>query len=117
MKYSNDSSARRRVAEPVQVYLRPAERDRLERLTTKLDTTKSDVLRRGLEALEGQLSDPERHPVLGIIGMVSTAHAPGIDVAWSHDEYLAATEAASWSMRRRTRGRGVTGRPGGEDSG
>ena len=83
---------------------RLSERDRLERLTTKLDPTKSDVLRRGLEALEGQLSDPERHPVLGIIGMVSTAHAPGIDVARSHDEYLAALEAASWSSRRRVRG-------------
>ena len=104
MKYSNDKSTARRVAEPVQVYLRPAERDRLERLTTKLDTTKSDVLRRGLEALEGQLSDPERHPVLEIIGMVSTAGTPGVDIARAHDEYLAATESASWSRRRRTRG-------------
>jgi len=117
MKYSNESSARRRVAEPVQVYLRPAERDRLERLTTKLDTTKSDVLRRGLEALEGQLSDPERHPVLDIIGMVSTSHDAGADIARAHDDYLAATEAASWSRRRRVRGgRGLTGRPGGQDS-
>jgi len=117
MKYANDTSARRRVAEPVQVYLRPAERDRLERLTAKLDTTKSDVLRRGLEALEGQLSDPERHPVLEIIGMVSTAHAPGIDVARAHDEYLEAIEAASWSRQGRVRGgRGLTGRPGGQDS-
>lgn len=46
-------------------------------LTAKLGTTKSDVLRWGLEALEGQLSDPERHPVPEIIGMVSTAHTPG----------------------------------------
>ncbi|MDE2982519.1 MAG: hypothetical protein OXU74_15120 [Gemmatimonadota bacterium] len=104
MKPSNDRSTERRVAEPVQVYLRPAERDRLERLTAKLDTTKSDVLRRGLEALESQLTDPERHPVLEIIGMVSTAHDPGIDVARAHDDYLAATEAASWSRRRRVRG-------------
>ncbi len=104
MKSSNDQSAGRRVAEPVQVYLRTAERDRLERLTAKLDTTKSDVLRRGLEALEGQLSDPERHPVLEIIGMVSTEDDPGIDVARAHDEYLTATEAASWSRRRRERG-------------
>lgn len=104
MKHSNDDSTGRRVAEPVQVYLRPAERDRLERLTTKLDTTKSDVLRRGLEALESQLLDPERHPVLEIIGMVSTAQDAGVDVGRAHDEYLAATEAASWSRRRRVRG-------------
>jgi hypothetical protein len=41
-----------RVAEPVQVYLGGPDRDRLERLAERLDTTKSDVLRRGLEALE-----------------------------------------------------------------
>ncbi len=42
----------RRVAEPVQVYLDPADRDRLDRLTERLEATKSDVLRRGLEALD-----------------------------------------------------------------
>src|SRR5512135_3403816 len=41
-----------RVGEPVQVYLDPADRDRLERLAAQLDATKSDVLRRGLAALE-----------------------------------------------------------------
>ena len=43
-----------RVAEPVQVYLQPPDRERLERLTARLGTTKSDILRRGLEALEAQ---------------------------------------------------------------
>ena len=97
MKYSHDKSPKRRVAEPVQVYLRPREKDRLERLTAELDTTKSDVLRRGLEALELQVSDPEHHPVLRIIGMVSLPDDPGFDIAREHDEYLAATEIASWS--------------------
>lgn len=41
-----------RVAEPVQVYLDEADRARLDRLTERLDTTKSEILRRGLEALE-----------------------------------------------------------------
>ncbi len=106
MKYSNDKPPRRRVSEPVQVYLRPRERDRLERLTAKLDTTKSDVLRRGLEALESQLSDPGRHPSLDIIGIVSTTDHPGIDVARDHDEYFAATEIASWSDRPHRPGKG-----------
>ena len=106
MKYSNDKPPRRRVSEPVQVYLRPRERDRLERLTAKLDTTKSDVLRRGLEALESQLSDPGHHPSLDIIGIVSTTDDPGIDVARDHDEYLAATEIASWSDRPHRPGKG-----------
>lgn len=100
MKSSHDKPPKRRVAEPVQVYLRPREKDRLERLTAELDTTKSDVLRRGLEALELQISDPEHHPVLKIIGMVHTTDDPGIDVAREHDEYLAATEIASWSDER-----------------
>ncbi|MDQ2890395.1 MAG: hypothetical protein M3R65_07545 [Gemmatimonadota bacterium] len=43
-----------RLAEPVQVYLQRPERERLERLTDRLGTTKSDVLRRGLAALEAQ---------------------------------------------------------------
>lgn len=96
MTDSNDSASARRVSEPVQVYLRPTERDRLERLTAKLDTTKSDVLRRGLEALENQLSDPARHPALEIIGIVSTAGDAEIDVAREHDEYLAGSEIDSW---------------------
>ena len=98
MNYSQDKPPKRRVAEPVQVYLRPSEKDRLERLTAELDTTKSDVLRRGLRALEFQISDPGHHPVLRIIGMVSVPDDDlGIDVAREHDEYLAATEIASWS--------------------
>ena len=40
------------MAEPVQVYLARPDRERLERLAAALDATKSDVLRRGLEALE-----------------------------------------------------------------
>jgi hypothetical protein len=53
MKRRHDpGTPERRVAEPVQVYLDPADRARLERLTERLDATKSDVLRRGLEALE-----------------------------------------------------------------
>ncbi len=42
----------KRVGEPAQVYLTDADRERLDRLAAALDTTKSDVLRRGLEALE-----------------------------------------------------------------
>ena len=101
MKRYNDKSSRQRVSEPVQVYLRPRERARLERLTAELDTTKSDVLRRGLEALESQLSDPERHPALDVIGIASAADDSVIDVAREHDRYLAATEIASWSQRPR----------------
>ena len=93
---SHDSRSARRVAEPVQVYLRPAEKDRLDRLTDRLDTSKSDVLRRGLEALERQISDPEHHPALGIIGIVSVPDDPELDVARDHDEVFADCEVDSW---------------------
>ena len=59
MKSRHDKRQRSgRVAEPVQVYLDPADRDRLERLAQQLEATKSDVLRRGLAALESQTRKP-----------------------------------------------------------
>lgn len=55
MKVGHEQAKRpSRVAEPVQVYLQPPDRERLDRLTGRLGTTKSAVLRRGLEALEAQ---------------------------------------------------------------
>jgi len=54
------------VAEPVQVYLDRPDRERLERLATELDATKSDVLRRALAALESLVRRPaarHRKPV------------------------------------------------------
>jgi hypothetical protein len=56
MKKPHDRRKRRprRVAEPVQVYLDPPDRERLERLAAQLEVTKSDVLRQGLAALEAQ---------------------------------------------------------------
>ena len=59
MKYDHEGKRRpKRVAEPVQVYLDGPDRERLERLAERLDTTKSDVLRRGLEALESLARRP-----------------------------------------------------------
>ncbi len=53
MNYNHDIKKNRakRVREPVQVYLDAPEQERLERLTEEMDTTKSDILRRGLKAL------------------------------------------------------------------
>ncbi len=54
MKKRSSSTAAKpgRVSEPVQVYLAGPDLDRLERLSSRLGATKSDVLRRGLSALE-----------------------------------------------------------------
>ena len=56
MKKRNASTVpkRGRVSEPVQVYLAGPDLDRLERLASRLGATKSDVLRRGLSALEAE---------------------------------------------------------------
>jgi|SRR6266403_5223801 len=103
-------SSQRRIKEPVQVYLDAAERRRLERLAQQFGATKSDVLRRALEVLERQASDPATHPALQIIGLADRERAggPGYDVAREHDRFLADSEAAGWvraARRPRRRGR------------
>lgn len=102
---------KRGVAEPVQVYLEVGDRERLERLARELDTTKSDVLRRGLAAMERELFDPESHPVLRIIGIAASERpdAPPFDIGSEHDRVIGDAEIASWSAPlpppRRRRGR------------
>ena len=85
------------VREPVQVYLDGPDRERIERLTSRLDTTKSDVLRRGLQALERQLLDPSGHPALRIAGIMKASGERAGDAAREHDRVLADTEEESWA--------------------
>src|SRR5258708_29322613 len=53
------------VAEPVQVDLDRAARERLEGLAERLEATKSDVLRSGLAGLESQVRPPAPAPAGG----------------------------------------------------
>ena len=108
MKRSHDRKPAR-IAEPVQVYLDPPDRARLERMADDLNATKSDVLRRALEALEQQLTDPESHPgirMIGLAGPHTRRQSATIDVAIEHDRFLAEQEVASW-RKPRTKKRGV----------
>lgn len=95
-------------AAPVQVYLAGHDRERLERLAERLELTKSDVVRQGIEALERQVTDPAYHPLLRIIGMAGDAGRDdselGYDIAVEHDRFLAESEIASWK-RKGKRGR------------
>jgi hypothetical protein len=103
MTKSHESRKRpARVAEPVQVYLDRPQQTLLGQLSSMLGATKSDVLRRGLAALERELSDPASHPALGLIGIAAreTAAPAAYDVAREHDRYLADLEDA------RPRGKG-----------
>ena len=90
----------RRVSEasPIQVYLGPEEQERLAALARRLDMTKSDVVRRGLLALEREVADPEDHPLLRAIGMFkdATPHPDStLDPARDHDQVLADAEVRS----------------------
>lgn len=102
---------RRRVREaaPLQVYLVADERERLERLASQLDATKSDVIRAGLLALERELLSPSAHPALRLIGIADaeTSEGGSTDAAREHDQLLAESEEASWS--RPTIGHGGRG--------
>src|SRR5262245_63617669 len=105
----------RRVREtvPVQVYLASDDRLRLERLGHELELTKSDVIRRGLLALEREIHDPAGHPALRLIGVASgeLPSTESIDPAREHDRALAEDEEASWiappasPRKRKPRGR------------
>jgi hypothetical protein len=97
----------RRVSEasPIQVYLGPEEQERLARLAERLETTKSDVVRRGLLALEQEIADPAEHPMLQIIGLIKTSRPDplglNLDPARDHDAYLAEAEVRSWEESRK----------------
>ena len=88
-----------REAAPVQVYLVADERDRLERLADQLDASKSDVVRRGLLALERELLSPSAHPALRLIGIADAelGGVAAIDAARDHDRAIADGEEASWT--------------------
>lgn len=103
MKHNHEKP--HRVAEPVQVYLERPDASRLERLAAQLGATKSEVLRRGLAALERALSDPAAHPALRLTGMIEreTAAPARADVARAHDHTLAEAEIAAWRPRTRRR--------------
>ena len=95
----NHEDERRRVSEPVQVYLARPDRLRLERLAEQLDATKSDVLRKGLAALEREITSPASHPALRVVGLAAAyprRQGPRYDVATEHDRFLADSEEASW---------------------
>src|SRR5258708_38379094 len=65
MKRRHEARHSAGVREPVQLYLDRADRERLERLAERLEATKSDVLRRGLAALESQVRPPAPAPAGG----------------------------------------------------
>jgi hypothetical protein len=82
MKHANERRKPGRVAEPVQVYLDQPDRERLQRLAAELDATKSDVLRRGLAALEALLRRPASRPTepVSLPTFKGKGLQPGVDL-------------------------------------
>ena len=82
MKPAHERRKHTRVAEPVQVYLERPDQERLERLARALDATKSDVLRRGLAALESQVLRPAARPPKAVALPVFKGKGlqPGVDL-------------------------------------
>lgn len=76
-----------------------AERDVASPEPAPNPATKSDELRRGLQALERQLSDPGAHPALRIAGILEASHGETTDAAREHDRVLAEAEESSWAGR------------------
>lgn len=92
-----------REAAPVQVYLDGQTQDRLDRLVGSLGATKSEVLRRGLMALERELTDPASHPALRMAGIANEGQVM-YDAATEHDRILSVVHEGEPPPRsRRTR--------------
>ena len=100
MKKKHDTKGAGRVAEPVQVYLGPEQTARLDWLVTRLQTTKSAVVRQALLALEREVRDPESHPALRLVGIGRDLAAPPGGVAADHDRLLTEGELGSWVRDR-----------------
>ena len=99
----------KRVSEsaPVQVYLDRQSQQRLEQLAGSLGASKSEVLRRGLLALEREVSDPSSHPILRMVGAVSDRlDELSYDVAREHDRFLATVSEPPPPLRPAARNKG-----------
>lgn len=96
------SGKRRRVREPIQVYLTEPERQVLDELAHRQGVSRAEVLRRGLEALARDQQPTFYEAMDKLIGVLQGTDTPP-DLAERHDEYLAQDiEAKRIPLRRRS---------------
>ena len=77
----------------MQVFLARLDQERLLGLAEQLGVSKSDVLRRGLSALEREVMNPASHPIVMLTGLVDGDDGTtesGTDAGREHDAVLAA---------------------------
>ena len=80
----------RRVREPIQVYLEPADRDLLEQVVRATGLSRAEILRRGLRRVADEALT-ERAPGWSLdrlVGAMGGASDLPKDLAERHDEYL-----------------------------
>jgi len=80
--------AKRRVREPIQVYLTEQERRVLDELARQQGVSRAEVLRRGLGALARDQQPSFYDAMDRLIGTLKGTKSPR-DLAERHDEYLA----------------------------
>ncbi len=86
----------RRVREPVQVYLDPADRDLLEEVARATGLSRAEILRRGLRRVADEALT-ERAPGWSLdrlVGAMGGAADLPTDLAECHDEYLYGSQEA-----------------------
>ena len=92
----------RKIKEPVQVYLEPADRDILDAVARQTGLSRAEVLRRGLRhyGAEKLARVPAGSALEGLIGILGDDPSIPDDLSVRHDEYLYGT-----TPRGRGRGR------------
>ena len=97
-----------RVGEPVQVFLDRPDHERLLGLAEQLGLSKSDVLRRGIAALQREVMNPASHPIAMLTGLVDGDDGrteDGRDAGREHDAVLAAGQLVPGSRAPRRKQR------------
>lgn len=87
------------VREPIQVYLDLEERRQLDLLSHKLDVSRAEVLRRGIESLRREKAQSFYEAFEPLIGSVDSPDMP-TDASVNLDEYLADALEAKWKRGR-----------------
>ena len=73
---------------PVQVYLGPRHQSILDRVVEKLDISKAEALRQGLESLAREVVPVEEDPAWQLIGLAGEDADVPNDWSVNHDRYL-----------------------------
>lgn len=94
---------KRKVREPVQVYLTVQDRTLLKEVATAAGVSAAEVLRRGLRRMAGEILS-DRNPAMLLLEEMNAAQWPAdtpADAGASHDRYLAEAYRRPKPKRRR----------------